>query len=129
MSIDGILSAANGLRIAALLESKLSARRVDSGFNPSPADALIGKSQGWRTSLAASFNFEDRLQEFIQRIKLENERLLSSDEEETASNGLDDSAAALQSGISLRQGFLAQPGMATLGDFGLEPDGILNLLA
>ncbi len=124
MSIGSIFSAASSARLLGQVSWENSFGRVlaDSSF---PDDA----PNGVQSSVLRFLDFEGQLRELIQKLNLDNERKLISNQDESDADHPKDLNSVKDRANRVREDLFLQQEAALSAGAGLSPEGNLNLLA
>ena len=126
MSVDAILSAASSLRFAAQLGSTPLRRRVSLGSFEE--ERSIDPIQSDRLNQLRAPSFQAQLEEFIQMLKLENERMLILGRESPESERFGEAENAEDRADRLRESLTAQAQVGELAELSLGTESGLDLL-
>ena len=127
MSVDAILSAASSLRFATQLGLTPLTRRVSSGTFE--GERSIDPIQSDRLNPLRAPSFQAQLEEFIEKLKLENERMLILGQESPESELLGEAEGAESRADRLRESLIAQSQVGGLAELSLGMAGGLDLMA
>jgi len=127
MSVDAILSAASSLRFAAQLGVTPLSRRVSSGTFE--WERSIDPIQSDRLNPLRAPSFQAQLEEFIQKLKLENERMLILGQESPEGELFGEAGSAEDRADRFRGSLIAQSQVEGLAELSLGMAGGLDLMA
>ena len=127
MSVDAILSAAGSLRFAAQLGVTPLSRRVSSGTFE--WERSIDPIQSDRLNPLRAPSFQAQLEEFIQKLKLENERMLILGQESPEGELFGEAGSAEDRADRFRGSLIAQSQVEGLAELSLGMAGGLDLMA